>query len=132
MQSEINRLLAQKIYRALKQGGLFVADVHTINKYKNFTDSLTVEYENGGFWRANSYINIKRAASYQNWIYLEQYIIITAEGIATYNIWNHGLEPKKLKKTLLDAGFVSVSLYGDVAGDELTDKSPVICAVCRK
>lgn len=124
--------LLKKIYRGLKPGGLFVVDVHTSYQYKEFTDSLTVENKNGGFWRADSYINIKRKASYPNQNYLEQYTIITAEDCATYNIWNHGFEPKELEETLLNAGFASVVLYGDVVGANITDESPIVCAVCRK
>lgn len=115
-----------------EHGGLFVVDVFTSNHYKEFTDTLTVEYANGGFWRADPYIIIKRNASYPNQDYLEQYTIITAEDCATYNIWNHGFEPQESKKTLLNASFASVSLYGDVTGANLTDESPTVCAVCRK
>ncbi len=128
-----NRMaLLKKIYRGLKHGGLFVVDVFTSNQYKEFTDSLTVEYENGGFWRADSYINIRRNVSYPNKNYLEQYTIITADDCATYNIWNHAFEPQEFKKALLNAGFASVILYGDVTGANLTDESPIVCAVCRK
>lgn len=128
-----NRMaLLKNIYRGLKHDGLFVLDVLTSNYYKEFTDSLTVEYENGGFWRENPYINIKRNASYPNQNYLEQYTIITAEECATYNIWNHGFEQEEIKMNLLDAGFASVTLYGDVIGANLTDESPIVCAVCRK
>ena len=124
--------LLKKIYRGLKPDGLFIVDVLTPIQYRGFTDSLTVEYENGGFWREGSYVNIKRNAAYPNQNYLEQYTIITAEASATYNIWNHGFEPQELKKDLLDAGFASVILYGDAAGADLTDESPTVCAVCRK
>lgn len=125
-------ILLNKVYRGLKHGGLFVVDVLTSNYYKEFKDSLTVEYENGEFWRADSYINIKRNACYPNQDYLEQYTIITAEASATYNIWNHGFEQQEFKRTLLDAGFASVILYDDVTGANLTDESPTVCAVCRK
>lgn len=128
-----NRMaLLKKVYHGLKHGGLFVVDALTQNQYKEFTDSLTVEFENGGFWRADPYINIKRNASYPNQNYLEQYTIITAEACATYNIWNHGFELQEFEKNLLDAGFASVILYDDVTGANLTDESSIVCAVCRK
>ena len=128
-----NRIaLLKKIYRGLKPGGLFVVDVHTSNIYSDFMDSLTIEYKDGGFWREEPYINIKRKASYPDKNYLEQYTIITAEDCATYNIWNHGFEQLELKETLLNAGFASVVLYGDVAGANLTDECPNVCAVCQK
>lgn len=97
-----------------------------------FTDSLTVEYEKGGFWRAEPYINIKRSAVYPYHNYLEQYIIITAENCATYNIWNHGFELQEIERDLLNVGFASVVLYGDVTGSNLTGESPTVCAVCKK
>lgn len=128
-----NRItLLKKIHRGLKHGGLFIVDVLSSNHYKEFTDSLTVEYEEGGFWREERYINIERKASYPNQDYLEQYTIITDEDCATYNIWNHGFEPKELEETLLNAGFTSVVLFGDVAGANLSEDSPILCAVCRK
>lgn len=128
-----NRMsLLNKIYRGQKPGGIFVVDVHTSNQYKDFTDSLTVEYKDGGFWREKPYINIQRKASYPNKTYLDQYTIITAEDCATYNIWNHSFEPKELEEGLLNVGFASVSLFGDVTGAHLTDESPNVCAVSRK
>jgi hypothetical protein len=129
---ENRMVLLKKIYRSLRHICLIIVDVFTSNQYKEFTDSLTVEYENGGFWRADPYINIKRNASYPNQNYLEQYTIITAEDCSTYNIWNHGFEPQEIKKDLLNTGFALVTLYGDVTGANLTDESPIVCAVCRK
>mgnify|MGYP001077502340 CR=1 FL=1 len=125
-------VLLKKIYSSLKWGGLFVVDACTPNHYKKFVDSMTLEYQEGGFWRPNPYINIKRTASYPNQNYLEQYTIITAEDVATYNIWNHGFEPEEFKKAMLDAGFSSVNLYEDAKGTELADESPTLCAVCKK
>jgi len=124
--------LLKKIFRSLKPGGTFVVDVLTTKYDKEFTDSLTVEVEDSGFWCSEPYINIKRIATYPNHDYLEQYTIITSEDSATYNIWNHGFEPLELKEVLLNAGFASVDLYGDAAGANLTDDSKIICAVCRK
>lgn len=129
---ENQRVLLKKAYRGLKEGGLFLVDVFTPQYFKDFTDSLTVEYEDGGFWRACPYLNIMRNASYPNQTYLEQFTIITAQDCSTYNIWNKGFEPEELKEHLLDAGFDSVALYGDAAGAELTEESSVVCAVCRK
>lgn len=129
---ENQRVLLEKAYRGLKADGLLIVDVFTPQHYKDFTDSLTVEYEDGGFWREGPYLNIMRKAAYPSRTYLERYTIITAGDCATYNIWNRGFEPEELKKNLLDAGFSSVTLHGDVAGMDLTEESPVVCAVCRK
>lgn len=124
--------LLSKVFRSLKPGGIFIVDVHTTKHYKEFTDSLTVEYENGGFWRSEPYINIKRNASYPNHDYLEQYTIITSKDCSTYNIWNHGFEHQEFKEILLNAGFSSLELYDDAAGLTLSDQSSTVCAVCRK
>lgn len=129
---ENRRALLEKVYRSLNPGGLFIVDAHTAKHYAAFTDSLSVEYSNGGFWRAEPYLCIRRSAAYPDRNYLEQYTIVTAGGGSTYNIWNHGFEPQEIKGDLLDAGFASVTLYGDAAGAKLTEESLTVCAVCRK
>ena len=129
---EKRKVLVEKIYRSLKPGGLFVVDVFTPKQYKDFTDTLTVDYSDGGFWRSEPYINITRSAAYPNQNYLDQYTVITTEDCATYNVWNHGFEPQEITKDLQNSAFTSVRLYGDAAGATLTDESLVLCAVCRK
>lgn len=129
---ENRKALLKKVYRSLKPGGLFIVDAHTARQYEAFADSLSVEYSNSGFWRAEPYLCIRRSAAYPSRNYLEQYTIVTAGGSSTYNIWNHGFEPQEIKDDLLDAGFALVTLYGDAAGAKLTEESLTVCAVCRK
>lgn len=128
----IRKLLLDKVYDAIKPGGFFVLDVFTIRQYDDFKDTMTVTFENAGFWRPVPYLCIKRDKRYDGNIYLEQYTILTENEHQTYNLWNHAFTQSELTDVLHAAGFIDVGFYADVAGSPLEQGNKTICAVCKK
>lgn len=126
------KTLLDKIYTALKPGGRFFVDVFSARQYEEFTDNITVTFEETGFWRATPYLCLKRDKRYEGNLFLEQYIVITEEKQETYNLWNHAFSQPELSNDLLQAGFISVEYYSDIAGNRFDQNSATICAVCEK
>jgi ubiquinone/menaquinone biosynthesis C-methylase UbiE len=126
------KLLLDKVYTALKPGGLFVVDVFTPRQYDGFSDNMTVTFDVTGFWRSVPYICIKRDKHYDNQVFLEQYTVLTEQEQQTYNLWNHAFSQHELEKDLRGAGFTCTQFYSDVTGLPLDHNSPTICAVCKK
>lgn len=124
--------LLKKVHRALRPGGLFVFDAHTENAYRDFLEKQTVSYENGGFWSPERYVLLKRDARYGPSVVLEQYTVITAKEVRTYNIWNEAMDENDLRAALHAAGFSDVSFYADVCGRPRGEEDLTICAVAKK
>lgn len=128
-----NRLrLLRKIYRALRPGGLFIMDVFTKNFYKDFTEQLTVSFEHGGFWSPEEYVCIKCDRRYGDTVVLEQYNVMTADAVSTYNIWNEAFDEERLSRLLHVSGYKDVSFYGDVCGNPRSADDKVLCLVAQK
>jgi len=124
--------LLNKIYNALKPGGIFIVDVFSLSNYTCFQDSTTVAYEDKGFWCSEPYVCIQKKAEYEHKDFLEQYVIITENRCQTYNLWNHAFSSDELTSFMRQTGFANVDLYSDVTGTVFEEKSKTICAVCKK
>jgi SAM-dependent methyltransferase len=124
--------LLEKVYRALKPGGLFITDVCTMRQYEGWEEKCTWSFCLGGFWSENPYACLYSFRYYEHRIILEQYVIVEENDMRCYNIWNHGFTTEELEANCSAAGFTAVSFCGDVAGGMLTEESKAICAVARK
>lgn len=129
---DTRKTLLDKVYAALKSGGLFVVDVFTPRQYDKFTDNMSVTFDEAGFWRSVPYVCIKRDKRYENYLFLEQYTVLTEQEQQTYNLWNHAFSQHELEEDLHGAGFTCIEFYSDVTGLPLEQDNPTICAVCKK
>ena len=125
-------VLLDKIYNALKPGGVFIVDVFALVNYSSFQENTNITYEDKGFWRAEPYVCIQRDVEYKHKDYLEQYVIITESQCQTYNLWNHAFSSDELTSLMKLAGFDYVDLYADITGVAFEQNSKTICAVCKK
>lgn len=124
--------LLKKIHRALRPGGLFIMDAFTKNQYACFEEQLSVSYENGGFWSPEAYVCVKCDRRYGDSVVLEQYNVMTANEVSTYNIWNEAFDKERLDRMLRAAGFRDGAFYGDVCGRGMSDEDTTICVVAKK
>jgi len=125
-------VLLNKIYNALKPGGIFIVDVFSLANYSSFQENTNITYEDKGFWCAEPYVCIQRNAEYENKDYLEQYVIITESQCQTYNLWNHAFYSDELTTLMKQTGFGQIDLYADVTGIAFEQNSKTMCAVCKK
>ncbi|MCL1795896.1 MAG: class I SAM-dependent methyltransferase [Clostridia bacterium] len=129
---DIRLRFLRKILRALRPGGRFIVDVFTQNAYKEFSEQRTITYEKSGFWSPEEYLCVKRGCLYGESVILEQYNVITAEAVQTYNIWNEMFTEETLSRVLGVAGFSDVSFYADVCGGQRSPMDKTLCAVATK
>lgn len=120
------------VRRALRPGGLFLLDAWTPAKYAEVQNDWTAaSAPDGGFWSPDPYAALSRAAAYPDNIHLERHIVVTANEVRDYNVWNTAFDRASLSAELADAGFEGGGVYGDVAGATYTRESPTICVIAR-
>lgn len=111
------KILLQKVYTQLKIGGKFVLDVFSLAAYDNFAEGRTwTMCPTGGFWRADSYIEMQHRCKYPPDVTLEQYNIISECDLKTYYIWNSYFSRESLTTEAKAIGFKVCELFGDVTG----------------
>lgn len=127
------KILLSRVYKALKPGGLFIfdvfSDVHF--KHKSSRTSWSV-YQNGGFWSAEPYICMEAAHLYENKASVEQNIIITANKMTEYLIWDTSYTKENLIDEVKPFEFRVKGLYDDVCGSLYTGESETLCIVLEK
>lgn len=128
---DVRLRLLRKVHRALKPGGVFIVDAFTQDAYKNFSEQKTITYQRSGFWSDEEYVCVKRDCLYGS-VVLEQYNVITAENVQTYNLWNEMFDEERMSHALHAAGFSSVSYYADVRGNARKSGDETLCAVAVK
>ena len=63
---------------------------------------------------------------------LSQYLVVTADDVKCYNIWDHLFTREALLSEVQSAGFSAFEFYGDVAGKPFSYTGEAICCVARK
>lgn len=127
--------LVQKVYKALKPGGLLILDVfsekHFINNKANKT-SWTL-CKNGGFWSTEPYICLEATYLYENnTVAVDQYIIVRNDGIKEYLTWDTAYTIPKLTDEVSSHGFSVKSVFDDVCGSPYTGEADTMCFILER
>lgn len=132
--SDSNRKqLLDKIYKALKANGKLIFDVYTPLQYKDVAETKDWTYHEKGFWSNEPHVCLNAHYIYkENNTHLNQTHVITKDKVECYNIWEHTFTIEELQDDLKKAGFGSIAFYSDVAGNEYSSDSKVICTVATK
>lgn len=126
-------VILDKIMSALKQDGILILDGFTRNQLSDVPEKQDLYYADSGFWCSKPHVCIQRNYHYiETKNYLEQHVIISEDNCDCYNIWNQLFTVKSLSDEIKSAGFEKITLYDDVCGKKLSDKSKTICAVAQK
>ncbi|RCW52114.1 class I SAM-dependent methyltransferase [Halanaerobium sp. ST460_2HS_T2] len=127
-------ILLDKVYRALKPGGIFIFDVFTDkNRSKDLLDK-SWEVKNGGFWSEKTYLALKESFFYAEAdTFLDQTLVITEEDeIRTYRIFNHFYTKESITNLLNKFGFANHSYYSDMMGSDYSKESETLAVVTKK
>lgn len=126
-------ILLRKVYQALKPNGKFIFDVFTPLMRKEESRSWQY-YEEGGFFSEKPHICLESVYQYddEDKTELRQSIVITKETVNCYNIWDHFFTKETLLSEIQTEDFSAFEFYGDIAGEEFSDKSETICGVFTK
>lgn len=133
LKPEDRALLLNKVYKALKPGGIFVFDVCSLRQYETRIEERSWSYENGGYWSEKPYVCLYAFYRYDFCgTFADQYVIAEEDGVRCFNIYNHRFSVPELRQVLTCAGFATADFYGDVAGSVYKGESEVFCAVAGK
>ena len=125
--------LLNKVYAALKPGGLFIVEVLTPEHFADQPEKKTWTYEQSGFFCADAHLCLHSFYRYdaKNTI-LDQYVIVTDQDVRHINNYQHCFTKDELSQDLSAAGFDSMEFYGNMLGSDYRDDGKEICAVAHK
>lgn len=119
------------VKKALKPGGLLVLDGWTRRFLDDSGEYRDFSFSQSGFWSDKPHLCLEQRIVYgESDNYLDQYVVLTADGCRNYNIWNQIFTTASLDAELKSAGFAA-DFFGDVTGAPLTEDSKTLCAVAR-
>ena len=102
---ENRKVLLQKIYKALKNNGIFIVDETSDEIGTKLKEMKSVEYLDQGFWSGEPHVCIQRNYQYpEKNNYVEQYVIVTDDACQCYNNWNQLFTAESLERELREAG----------------------------
>ncbi len=112
-------LLVNKVYEALRPGGVFIFDSLNENALHAISFTKNWEYSKTGFWRNNPYICLSENIYFEEIkAILAQHIVIEQNGeFEVYRFWNHFFDDTDIKSLFLPAGFAKVHSDSNVISD---------------
>ena len=125
--------LLDRIYRALKPGGMFLFDVFT--PQRNFSREESTSWEvckHGGFWIPNPYICLNAQYYYSEYIRMQRTVIVEDGNIRCFNIWDTSFTKQALSEELQLHKFIPIDYFSDAEGNPFEEGSPTLCAVMKK
>jgi SAM-dependent methyltransferase len=125
--------LLDRVYRALKPGGLFLFDVFT--PWWNFGQKESTSWEiceQGGFWSPNPHICLNAQYYYGESIGMSRTVIVEDGNIRSFNIWNTSFTKKSLSEEIQLHKLIPVDYFSDAEGKPYDENSPTLCAVMKK
>lgn len=127
------KILLDKIYQALKLGGILILDVFSEQYVRSFKEVQSVRYEKGGFWSPDEYVVLQRNLYYKDSNNtLEQYLVITEDKTKCYNIWNQIYTKESFEKEVSAVGLEVVDIFDDVLGNGYSGNADTLCGVFKK
>lgn len=127
------RTLLQKVYRALKPGGMLILDVFGEAYVKTFEEFQNSFYESDGFWSPKEHVVFQRNHYFsESKNTLEQYLVLTHEDGKCYNIWNQLYTKNSFEKEVTEVGFQGIDFFDDVRGTAFSGAGNTISGVFRK
>ena len=131
---ECRRTLLGNIRTALRPGGYFALDVHSLYDYaqRQKNDAPCWEASSSGFWRPHPYVTLSKTFFYSELSVLCTLHAVMDEEIAVYRIWQTYYTPESITEELRQNGFAVRAVWGNLKGEALTESSPVIGVLCQK
>ena len=124
-------ILLEKIYRALKPGGIFIFDVLKDSDLEKRISPKSWEAVESGFWSADPYLALSESFLYeQQKVILFQHIIVDAsDKIKTYRFWTHFFSHNDVRKLLETHKFSNLEFSEDVLpqGDMWSGENVIFC-----
>jgi SAM-dependent methyltransferase len=115
-------LVLDKVFAALKPGGLFIFDVTTPH-FEAHLSGRSWQALKSGFWKPYPHLVLEQGYDYEDgMLHLDQYAIFDEKGkMDLCRIWTQHFSPESICDLLEAHGFEIVSLHGDLTGAPLDD-----------
>lgn len=127
------RRLLETLHRVLRPGGVLILDVFANAHYESVSNCSKWEAaSHDAFWRPDAYICLEQQALYPPNVILDRYLVLSAAGIKSYNVWTTCFDVAALQDEAAAAGFVAVSFAGDLTGAPPAEMSKTLAFVLRK
>lgn len=128
------RTLIQKVYKALKPGGLFILDAFSEKKLSTRVNKTSwMLCNNGGFWSAEPHICLEATYLYENnMVAVDQHIVVSNSGVKEYLIWDTAYTIQSLTDEVSPFGFNVKSVFDDVCGSPYTGAADTLCSVLER
>lgn len=108
--------LLNKVYKALKPGGVFVFDLLKRKEMEKRLSPKSWEAAEQGFWKSTPYLALSESFFYEeNDVILYQHTIIDANDVAEiYRFWTHFFEVEDINKMLSVYKYSSLEFRDDI------------------
>lgn len=129
--NERRRLLVT-LHRALRPDGVLILDVFADAHYESASDCSGWEAASrGAFWHPDAYICLEQQTLYPPNVILDRYLVFSAAGTKSYNVWTTCFDAATLQGEAGAAGFDAVTVAADLTGAPLADTSETLAFVLR-
>lgn len=125
--------LLEVVHKALKPGGYFILDVSTPLLRKAAGHKNAWYTSKSGFWCEGWHLVLEQGYSYENDVFLDQYVVIDENGQARrFHNWFQDFTPDTIREELSKGRFEVFSIWSDLAGSPYTMESEWIGIVAKK
>lgn len=126
--------LVQKVYTALKPGGLFILDVFSEKHFAGKINSTSwALYESGGFWSPEPHICLEATYLYKNsTVAVNQCVVVGNNEIKEYLIWDTSYTVQTLTDEVSPFGFKIKGVFNDVCGNPYTGDGETLCFILER
>jgi SAM-dependent methyltransferase len=126
--------LLRAVHAALKQGEMLALDVTTPRHHAHTATLNRWQASDAGFWRPSPHLVLTQGFAYpERDLYLEQYIVVEADGAAAvYRNWFQDYTYATITELLEGHGFHVASVWGDLTGKPYDNTSEWIGVIARK
>ncbi|WP_035571656.1 class I SAM-dependent methyltransferase [Halonatronum saccharophilum] len=127
-------ILLEKVYQALKPGGIFIFDIFTDKNRDASNLRRSWEVAEDGFWSKKPYLALTETFLYPDEdTFLDQTIVMTDDKeINIYRIFDHFYTKETITDLLDKFGFRDHSYYSDLVGREYSRESKTLAIVTNK
>lgn len=126
--------LLSLIYRALKEGGIFIFDVST--RELRMREGLKNRWyiSEGGFWRPGRHLVLEEGFDYpENDTWLNQYIVMDENGtVEPYRLWLHDYSLETISRVIEQNGFKIEKAWNSLSGEPYREGGDWIGIAARK
>jgi SAM-dependent methyltransferase len=131
---ERRKMLLSNINNALKPGGYFALDVHSLFDFVQRQKSAAPYWEaaESGFWRPHPHVALSKTYFYPDLSVSCDMHAVLDEEFTIYLVWQTYFCAETIRQEFEQNGFSVKALWGNLKGDPLEEESTVIGVLCRK